>query len=79
MTPPLPASSTAAAAPKGAKANYDRVETALAREEEEMEHYEEMMEAAPASPSAMADEAFTAGLAQMKRSSKDMFEEEEEE
>jgi hypothetical protein len=69
----------AKAAPSGAKANYDKVEAALAREEEEMEHYDEMMEAAPASPSAMADEAFTAGLAQMKRSSKEMFEEDEEE
>ena len=69
----------AAAAPGKAKANYDKVEAALAREEEEMEHYEEMMEAAPASPSAMADEAFTAGLAQMKRSSKDLFEDDEEE
>jgi hypothetical protein len=69
----------AAAAPAGARANFDKVEAALAREEAEMEHYEEMMKEAPAAPSAMADEAFTAGLAQMKRSSKQLFEEEEEE
>jgi hypothetical protein len=69
----------AKSAPAGAKANYDKVEAALAREAEEMEHYEEIMEEAPASPSAMADEAFTAGLAQMKRSSKEMFEEDDEE
>jgi hypothetical protein len=44
-----------------------------------MEELDLMMEEAPAgAPSAAADEAYTKGLAQMRKSSKQMYEKEDE-
>lgn len=69
----------AKAAPKPAQAKYEMVEDALRAEENEMEQLDQMMEEAPAgAPSAAADQAFTKGLAQMRKSSKQMFEDEED-
>ncbi|MFW9933115.1 MAG: hypothetical protein ACFFDR_10710 [Candidatus Thorarchaeota archaeon] len=66
-------------APEETQAMYDKTEKALEAEENEMDRLEEMMDAEPSmAPSAAADEAFTKGLAQMRKSSKQMFEEEEE-
>jgi hypothetical protein len=57
----------------------DKTDNVLNIEEEEIARQEEMLEAAPASaPSGAADEAFTGSLAQMKRSSKKLFDDEEE-
>jgi len=70
----------AKAAPKAAQARYEKADKALEAEENEMERLEEMMDAEPSmAPSAAADEAYTQGLAQMRKSSKQMFEDEEEE
>ena len=67
-------------APKPAQAMYDKADRALEAEENEMERMDEMMKAEPsAAPSAAADQAYTKGLAQMRKSSKQMFEENEEE
>jgi hypothetical protein len=66
--------------PKPAQAMYDKADRALEAEENEMERMDEMMKAEPsAAPSAAADQAYTKGLAQMRKSSKQMFEENEEE
>ncbi|MFX1579077.1 MAG: hypothetical protein ACFFBJ_05475 [Promethearchaeota archaeon] len=65
-------------APKAVQAMLDKTDNVLNMEEEEIVRQEEMLEAAPASaPSGAADEAFTGSLAQMKRSSKKLFDEEE--
>ncbi|MFW9768020.1 MAG: hypothetical protein ACFFF9_13890 [Candidatus Thorarchaeota archaeon] len=66
-------------APKAVQAMLDKTDNVLNMEEEEIVRQEEMLEAAPASaPSGAADKAFTGSLAQMKRSSKKLFEEEDE-
>ena len=68
------------AAPGGVKKMLERADKALEVEEEELERQEEMLAAAPeAMPSAMADEASTMNLAQMRKSSRKMFEDEDEE
>ena len=65
-------------APKSVQKMLDKTDNVLNMEEEEIVRQEEMLEAAPASaPSGAADEAFTGSLAQMKRSSKKLFEDEE--
>jgi hypothetical protein len=67
-------------APKAVQAMLDKTDNVLNNEEKEIARQEEMLEAAPASaPSRAADEAFTESLAQMKRSSKKLFDDEEEE
>jgi hypothetical protein len=67
-------------APKAVQAMLDKTDDVLNNEEKEIARQEEMLEAAPASaPSGAADEAFTGSLAQMKRSSKKLFDDEEEE
>ncbi len=68
----------AGVAPKSIQSKLNKVESALASEEAEMERQEMQMEAvSEAAPSAAADEVSTLNLAQMKRSSKDLFEDEE--
>ncbi|MHA2360536.1 MAG: hypothetical protein ACXAB6_01220 [Candidatus Thorarchaeota archaeon] len=68
------------AAPKAVQARLEKVDNVLASEEADMERQEEMLEAAPASsPSSAADEAFTESLKQMRKSSRQMFENDEEE
>jgi hypothetical protein len=68
----------AGAAPKAVQSKLNMVESALASEEAEMERQEIKMKAvSEAAPSAAADEVSTMNLAQMKRSSKDLFEDEE--
>lgn len=63
----------------GAKKRFEKADDALETEEEELVMQMEEMEAAPsAAPSAAADLVSTQNLRQMKRSSKDLFEEEEE-
>ena len=70
----------AGAAPKSVQAMLERADRALDSEEKEIQRQELMMEAAPSSaPSGAADEAFTQNLAQMKRSSKRLFSDEDEE
>jgi hypothetical protein len=72
--------SKAAAAPTKAKKRFDMAEEALSAEEEELVTQEKEMKEAPASaPSAAADMVSTQNLAQMKRSSRELFEEEEDE
>ncbi|MBD3405862.1 MAG: VWA domain-containing protein [Candidatus Lokiarchaeota archaeon] len=67
-------------APKKIKKAFDKIERALEKEEAEIEHQEKKLKAASASaPSEVSDEAFTESLAQMRRSSREMFEEDEEE
>ena len=62
----------------GCSVKPNKVESALASEEAEMERQELRMKAAPeAAPSAAADEVSTPNLAQMKRSTRDLFEDEE--
>jgi len=69
----------AKAAPASVQAMLDKTDNVLSIEENEIVRQEEMMAAAPASaPSRAADEAFTGSLAQMKRSSKKLFEDEDE-
>jgi hypothetical protein len=69
----------AKAAPASVQAMVDKTDNVLNNEENEIVRQEEMMAEAPASaPSRAADEAFTGSLAQMKRSSKKLFEDEEE-
>ena len=66
-------------APKAIQAMLDKTDNVLNNEENEIARQEEMMAEAPAAaPSGAADEAFTGSLAQMKRSSKKLFDEEEE-
>jgi hypothetical protein len=73
----------AVSAPKEIQKMLEMADQALNEEEGEIQRQEEMLKAAPAAaPSGAADEAFTANLAQMKRSSKALFkkgDEEEEE
>jgi len=70
----------AGAAPKSVQAMLERADKALDVEEKEIQRQVVMMEAAPASaPSGAADEAFTENLAQMKRSSKHLFKDEDDE
>ncbi len=70
----------AGAAPQPVQAMLEKADKALDEEEKEIQRQEEMLEAAPAeAPSGMADEAFTENLAQMKRSSKKLFGDEEDE
>jgi len=70
----------AAAAPETVQVMLEKADHALDAEEKEIVRQEEMLEAAPASaPSGAADEAFTENLAQMKRSSKVLFKDEEDE
>ncbi|MHA1862365.1 MAG: hypothetical protein ACTSWA_01250 [Candidatus Thorarchaeota archaeon] len=70
----------AGAAPKSVQAMLERADKALDIEEKEIQRQVVMMEAAPASaPSGAADEAFTENLAQMKRSSKHLFKDEDDE
>lgn len=72
--------SKAGAAPKDVQAMLEKADKALDNEEKEIEHQEAMMERAPsAAPSGAADEAFTENLAQMKRSSKKLFADDDEE
>jgi hypothetical protein len=67
-------------APKAVQAMLDKTDNVLNNEEEEIARQEEMLEAAPASaPSGAADEAFTGSLAQSKRSSRKLFDDEDEE
>ena len=67
-------------APKAVQAMLEKADKALDVEEKEIERQEAMMEEAPASaPSGAADEAFTENLAQMKRSSKALFRDDDEE
>ena len=69
----------AKAAPASVQAMLDKTDNVLNNEENEIVRQEEMIAKAPASaPSRAADEAFTGSLAQMKRSSKKLFEDEEE-
>lgn len=68
----------AGAAPKAVQSKLNKVESALASEEAEMGRQEmQMKSVSEAAPSSAADEVSTLNLAQMKRSSKDLFEDEE--
>jgi len=72
--------SKAGAAPKAVQTMLEKADKALDVEDKEIQRQEEMMEAAPTSaPSGAADEAFTENLAQMKRSSKKLFSDDDEE
>ena len=72
--------SKAGAAPKAVQTMLEKADKALDIEDKEIERQEAMMEEAPASaPSGAADEAFTENLAQMKRSSKKLFRDDDEE
>jgi hypothetical protein len=69
------------AAPKPVQAMLDKADDVLESEEEELERQEARMMEAPAggaAPSAAADMTAVENLAQMKRSSKKIFEEDEE-
>ncbi len=67
-------------APKAVQAMLDKTDNVLNNEEEEIARQEEMLAEAPAAaPSGAADEAFTGSLAQMKRSSKKLFDDEDKE
>ncbi len=66
-------------APASVKAMLDKTDNVLNNEEEEIVRQEAMIAAAPeAAPSGAADEAFTGSLAQMKRSSKKLFDDDED-
>ncbi|UCE11634.1 MAG: hypothetical protein JSW61_06800 [Candidatus Thorarchaeota archaeon] len=70
---------TAKGAPKPVAKSLDRADEVLASEEESMERLEEMeMAASAGAPSAMADQMSTAQLKQMRKASKELFEEEED-
>lgn len=70
----------AVSAPKEVQRMFEMADAALNEEEEEIQRQEEMLKAAPAAaPSGAADQAFTANLAQMKRSSKALFKKGDEE
>ncbi len=70
----------AGAAPQAVQTMLEKADRALDSEEKEIQRQEKMMEASPTSaPSGAADEAFTENLAQMKRSSKRLFSDEDEE
>jgi hypothetical protein len=69
-------------APASVQKMMDKADGVLANEEEELERQEERMKEAPAggaAPSAAADMSAVESLAQMKRSSKRIFDEEDEE
>lgn len=67
-------------APKAVQAMLDKTDNVLNNEEEEIARQEEMLAEAPTTaPSGAADEAFTGSLAQMKRSSKKLFDDEDKE
>ncbi|MHA3963086.1 MAG: SEC24 family transport protein [Candidatus Thorarchaeota archaeon SMTZ1-45] len=69
----------AKSAPASVQAMLDKTDNVLNNEEAEITRQEEMMAEAPAAgPSGAADEAFTGSLAQMKRSSKKLFDKDEE-
>jgi len=69
----------AKSAPASVQAMLDKTDNVLNNEEAEITRQEEMMAEAPAAgPSRAADEAFTGSLAQMKRSSKKLFDKDEE-
>jgi len=69
----------AGAAPASVQAMLDKTDNVLNTEEKEIARQEEMMAEAPAAgPSEAADEAFTGSLAQMKRSSKKLFDDKDE-
>ncbi len=71
--------SRAKSAPASVKAMLDKTDNVLNIEEEEIVRQEAMIAAAPeAAPSVAADEAFTGSLAQMKRSSKKLFDDDED-
>ncbi len=64
----------AKSAPEPIQNRMNEIDNVLAEEEDEMERLDDMMKAAPASaPSTAADQAYTSGLQQMRRSSKQMF------
>ena len=66
-------------APKAVQAMLDKTDNVLNDEEEEIVRQEEMLERAPsAAPSGAADEAFTGSLAQSKKSSRKLFDDEDE-
>ena len=70
------------AAPRAVQTMLEKADRALEREEEELEIQEARMAAAPArgaAPSAAADMSAVENLAQMKRSSKKIFDDEDEE
>jgi len=69
----------AKSAPKGSQARYEQADDALESEEVEMNRMDEMMAEEPSmAPSAAADKAYTQGLAQMRKSSKQMFKDDDE-
>ncbi len=71
--------SKAKAAPASVQAILDKTDNVLNNEEAEIVRQEEMLAEAPeAAPSGAADEAFTGSLAQMKRSSKKLFDDEKD-
>jgi hypothetical protein len=71
--------SRAKSAPASVKAMLDKTDNVLNIEEEEIVRQEAMIAAAPeAGPSGASDEAFTGSLAQMKRSSKKLFDDDED-
>ena len=66
-------------APKSVQAMLDKTDNVLNMEDEEIARQEEMLESAPsAAPSGAADEAFTGSLAQSKKSSRKLFDDEED-
>lgn len=68
----------AAAAPASAKAKFKKMDEVLASQEAEMDVREERMQAQPAAaPSGAADQSSTENLKQMRKSSKQLFEDEE--
>ncbi len=67
-------------APKAVQAMLDKTDNVLNNEEDEITRQEEMLESAPsAAPSGAADEAFTGSLAQSRKSSRKLFDDEDEE
>jgi len=71
--------SRAMGAPANVQAMLDRTDHVLNNEEEEIIRQEAMISAAPESaPSGAADEAFTGSLAQMKKSSKKLYDDDED-
>ncbi len=69
----------AKAAPASVQAMLDKTDNVLNDEEDEIARQEEMLAEAPsAAPSGAADKAFTGSLAQMKRSSKKLFDDDED-
>ena len=69
--------SRAKGAPKEARKRFERADMVLEVEENEMDNVDKMMEDVGGAPCAAADKASTKSLAQMKRSSRDLFDDEE--